>query len=878
MSVSEVALINTVHREPQRALHLSTTAVMASTTPTTPDTLVTMKINIEGSNSRFKLPLRDLVPGTLPHKLRSLLSIPATSEAIFERYSDSAATFIVLDPNNASVYKQLYRAAKAKLKLRLKVTVIHKEPVAPKPATVEDEKPRPVSPVAGPSISVKPIPTPAPAPAAESTVSYPEKAVYSGTVAEIQRGFEELLINGSQRASASHASTFTTHPPSSSTCCSKMNPAKIPVQNTKIPLIGVGFTDDNWYGPPVALSGRVNERLNAPCTTPVPVSEVPETVSVFSVYCNNCQATTSDVHYHCSTCDDGDFDLCQACVDSGVSCSGDEHWLIKRFVKNGQVINSTTEKVPSKSKLGEKKDKTTVTSVEFLEDPLATRTCNSCISELSEENFVTCTTCPDYDLCIPCHVSMEHGHHPKHAFEPAVEDFNLDSVAKALLAPGRNTGHNAICDGCDKYIYGVRHKCLDCPDWDFCSACYPNANFIHLGHRFVPIYEPLNDLSVLSRSYTSKARHHGIYCDGPLCNSANGIQSFIKGDRYKCAVCHDTDFCASCEASPSNSHNRTHPLIKFKTPVRNVSVTTVGDHQDGQRMPVMGDRRCTRTKSKSTETVTATSTNAATQVQTVADLKPTEPAKAEAAPVIEAEKLPETKEEAKELPAAVVKEELVAHFVRDVIADGTVLPPNSVFEQTWYLRNGGNTSWPAGCTVKFVGGDNMCAVDPAHPASVHELVSAAESTTCYAEVAPGQEAGFTVLMRTPNQPGKFISYWRLTGPKGDKFGHRLWCDVQVKEPAFKEDDNAEPHVEAQGSQMIFPKLEKESPAASVHEANSAPAAVPLAQDEVDEFEQFVEDFIEDDETDDGFMTDEEYDILDASDEEFLAEQGKALKK
>ena len=106
-------------------------------------------------------------------------------------------------------------------------------------------------------------------------------------------------------------------------------------------------------------------------------------------------------------------------------------------------------------------------------------------------------------------------------------------------------------------------------------------------------------------------------------------------------------------------------------------------------------------------------------------------------------------EEANELPAAVVKEDLVAHFVRDAVADGTVISANTVFEQTWYLRNGGNSAWPAGCTVKFVGGDNMCAVDPDHPASVHELVSAAESTTCYTEVAPGQEAGFTVLMRTP---------------------------------------------------------------------------------------------------------------------------------
>lgn len=34
------------------------------------DTLVTLKINIEGSNRRFKLPLRDLGASTLPDKVR----------------------------------------------------------------------------------------------------------------------------------------------------------------------------------------------------------------------------------------------------------------------------------------------------------------------------------------------------------------------------------------------------------------------------------------------------------------------------------------------------------------------------------------------------------------------------------------------------------------------------------------------------------------------------------------------------------------------------------------------------------------------------------------------------------------------------------------
>jgi len=76
--------------------------------------------------------------------------------------------------------------------------------------------------------------------------------------------------------------------------------------------------------------------------------------------------------------------------------------------------------------------------------------------------------------------------------------------------------------------------------------------------------------------------------------------------------------------------------------------------------------------------------------------------------------------------------------------------------------------------------------------------------------------------------------------------------------------------------MIFPKLEKESPTTSIHE--EAPVAAPEVEEDAEEFEDFVDEGLEDDETEDGFMTDEEYDILDASDEEYLAEQEKAAKK
>ena len=438
----------------------------------------------------------------------------------------------------------------------------------------------------------------------------------------------------------------------------------------------------------------------------------------------------------------------------------------------------------------------------------------------------------------------------------------------------------------------MRHKCMSCPDWDFCSSCIVGAGRAHPGHRFLPVYERI------AMGCQRAQRHLGIHCDGPLCKG-KGPTSFIEGNRYKCAVCDDTDFCANCEALP-NSHNRTHPLIKFKTPVRNAVVTTYGEKDNGEPYPTMGDQPPRSSSNKSTETVpTATSTNAATQVQTVAEVKPSEP----------------VKEELKPEPAKVVSPEvktavpeLQAYFVHDTIADGTFMPPNFTFTQVWTLRNPGPHAWPAGCSVRFTGGDAMLNVDASRAGSTSDIIKATETNTIEHEVAPGEDVKFSVMMKTPDREGKAISYWRVKDKDGLAFGHRLWCDVDVisksvpayigecyidpfqvakKEPETEEvktDDVKTESVKSEDgeavtsikkepseSQMIFPTLDKESPTNSTYvDSTSAPA--PKATAEKDAKDTLVDDTesmgFDDSESDDAFLTDEEYEMLTASDEEF----------
>ncbi|EER42815.1 ZZ type zinc finger domain-containing protein [Histoplasma capsulatum H143] len=98
-----------------------------------PDTPISIKTLFEGYNRRFKLPLRELGAYSLPQKIRHFLSIPDDANITLERYSDSAGSYVVLDSENISVYKQLYRAAKAKLKLQIKVTRVQNHEPEPEP-------------------------------------------------------------------------------------------------------------------------------------------------------------------------------------------------------------------------------------------------------------------------------------------------------------------------------------------------------------------------------------------------------------------------------------------------------------------------------------------------------------------------------------------------------------------------------------------------------------------------------------------------------------------------------------------------------------------------------------------------------------------------
>lgn len=821
---------------------MATNAVCA-TTP------ITTKLLYNGSIRRFKIPLKDCGANTLPGKLRELLSIPDGDEVIFERWSDSAASYVVLDSNKPAIYKQLYRAAKAKLKLRIKVTHLVPEATLPQPGAMASSD----------TLVQRPEPIPAVVPMDKLTEAVAAYLDGEEGKTKLRNTIGEEVEKEIEKRSVLSQSIFSS-----------------------------------------AVTG--DEKTSALHIT---------NHQAYAVYCNMCSANIGNVHYHCDICDDGDFDLCESCSLAGQHCLKPEHWMIKRTIINGEVTSSTTQicrETPICSKPAQAAPVAAEEAVNVDETNENDRTCNCCCEDAAENNFVECTVCDDYDLCLSCHGmgQARHGHDPSHEFKPASSEMKLTSHEQALLAPGRNFRHFAICDGCDKQVYGVRHKCFTCPDWDLCSTCYKSVNEIHPGHRFATIYGALG-----APGNAFEQHHYGIYCDGPHC-TAKGHYNWIRGVRYKCAICPDFDLCARCEASPHNKHNSTHPLIKFRTPIRSVTVQTV---QDGQTLNPMGDP----------VPLPRVATNSSTSVQTVAEVKPIEEViapsreeEAEAAASVAAKPQVEDSEaEVKEKDIYVNDRGVVllsAHYIEDTIADGSVFKAGTSFTQSWTLSNEGTIDWPVGTSLHFIGGDQMGATD---------------MTTTSAPVQPGQRASFSVSLTAPQFVDRnAIGYWGLITPCGVRFGQQLWVEIevarQIKEepkdddnavsassPVAKEDDKlildlenvkstakvaeSVKDVESSASQdlltashtsdMIFPTLDKESnvasadasvaslvdnvaPSASFAPAPAAPSTTGSAPLQFDDVSDIVSDYsIGDDDLEVFISDDEDFEVLTASDDE-----------
>ncbi|OCH89566.1 hypothetical protein OBBRIDRAFT_794149 [Obba rivulosa] len=212
-----------------------------------------------------------------------------------------------------------------------------------------------------------------------------------------------------------------------------------------------------------------------------------------------------------------------------------------------------------------------------------------------------CLVCEDFDLCSQCisSPSARVNHSASHPLFPIespgdlrfyvqARDEHLCSIAPPVVdvpsqVPTPPVHRNILCDVCDSEIVGIRHKCLDCPDFDMCSKCVaqPGARAAHGSHhQFFEIERP-GDLYVhtvfsgdgerapnVPLPQIRSPRESGMVpaperiAQGATCNMCD---SYIFGDRYKCLNCPDYDTCSSCFGITPEQHPG-HGFVKINTP------------------------------------------------------------------------------------------------------------------------------------------------------------------------------------------------------------------------------------------------------------------------------------------------------------------------
>ncbi len=264
------------------------------------------------------------------------------------------------------MYKQLYRAAKAKQKLKLRLTTkeeVVQESRGPKPVTVEDEPE---------TEQAQQTEASQPAPVMEETTNESGAPLLPSLPVQPPLSLSATLDREIPTVEPTPAPAQPEYMNPFVRATHQMSEMRKKVQEREAELAKLAAARA------IARSMQVSK---------------PYVRTNFAVYCNSCDRSIPESHYHCSTCDDGDFDLCQDCVDRGISCYGTDHWLIKRFVKDSVIINSTTERIAPKpkAKVEPKVEVKTEPVLEDLNIPAALprvfadmlyaniRTCNSCV-------------------------------------------------------------------------------------------------------------------------------------------------------------------------------------------------------------------------------------------------------------------------------------------------------------------------------------------------------------------------------------------------------------------------------------------------------------------------------------------------------------------
>ncbi|CAG8432679.1 5661_t:CDS:10 [Diversispora eburnea] len=426
-----------------------------------------------------------------------------------------------------------------------------------------------------------------------------------------------------------------------------------------------------------------------------------------------------------------------------------------------------------------------------------------------------CITCPNYDLCQVCKTNKPNVH--SHEFRPIPYPINSSNNSRTGLRAVKNM-HSATCDYCESVIIA------------FSSTQHPN-------HTFVPIHRPGDPDIKIPASPNNKHDPNHVFIKfkrpvpSPISSTRPLLQNFYSRPEPKN---YQKENRQPKSQKPLNKENTTEPSPRKSSCFIPIVRPTTGVEQSidpnfsSAPINLYGPPR-TSTVSLNSLNSSSSSVTRVEEPQTPATNTinstdvPLIPIKVQASPIITA---PIPKEVSpppvttattvssipKEVPSSqastnssilietfpsevkqkpIIEPALNARFVDDInIPDGTVLEPLTQFHKIWKMVNNGDINWPEDTILVHVGGPRMVK---------EGILGRKDIEFQVGPVAVGETINITADLQAPLEPGKHVSYWCLDDGNGNKFGHRVWCDITVEA-----EDSTTANMSA--SSMIFPVM------------------------------------------------------------------------
>jgi hypothetical protein len=377
------------------------------------------------------------------------------------------------------------------------------------------------------------------------------------------------------------------------------------------------------------------------------------------------------------------------------------------------------------------------------------------------------------------------------------------------------------CDGCHKSITGVRFKCGNCPDFDLCGNCEASPLKKHdPNHVFIkfkrPVPSPISSTTPLLPLFYSRA-------DVKICRSKECGQKSLSKEMESTTNNSIVEARSSSTASLVSQSTKSPISI-----VRAASDPVVSRAPIGLYDLTTSLESSTKSQSQNDSSTVSSSCSVLSKQVPLPEMSSTPSPSVSNINTSRVDsnnyftplflKNPAAETVSKNSSGKAFDASMLnSCFIEDVnVPDGTVLVPQAQFLKIWKMSNNGSIAWPESTVLHYVGGQRMFN---------DALIKCGEEPKIFVgSVEVGKTVCISADLQAPSEPGKYVSFWRLTDNEGNRFGHKVWCDITV--------EVVDQSSSMSSSSMIFPVLNYDQQSVSARTKDTSAPASSTASSEI----------------------------------------------